>query len=495
MDKNIKKESRKLRRTLRSGAYTAVVCVILAVILVFVNLIVSALPKSAVKLDLTAEGLYSLGDTTRQVLETVDEDIYIYQIVEESQENATISSFIERYASANSHIKISTVDPGVNPNFTAQYTDESLSNNSLIVVGPKRNTVIQASDMYQYYVNGQYMSGEEYNNYYYYMSMYGMSVSGEPFFFAEQEITSAIDYVITENIPVMYYTSKHGETEVNSTYTKAISDENIELKELDLLAAGSIPEDAEALIINAPTLDFTADETALLKTYMENGGNVVLLTNYRTDLNENMPNLSALCGDMGLASVDGLLIEEDSSAYIQYPYFTLPTLNESSAPARLMKSTNVYVIMLYAHGIQINDDTPYTATPILTSTDKAYIKATNAQTGSKEDGDPSGEFYTGVHVAVGESGDTDAGSFVWYSSSEIMNEQFSSYGNSDLFISTLNTMCDKKSSISIIGKSLDAGRLTMNSTQSFMWQTVVIVIVPLAVIVCGIGIWYRRRRR
>ena len=152
-------------------------------------------------------------------------------------------------------------------------------------------------------------------------------------------------------------------------------------------------------------------------------------------------------------------------------------------------------MMEYAHGIQIKQDAPYTVTSILTSSDKAYIKNADTQTVEKEDGDPSGEFYTGVHVSVGEAGDTSAGSFVWYSSSEIINEQLSRYGNSDLFISTLNTMCDKKSSISIIGKSLDAGMLTMNSTQSFIWQTVVIVLVPLAIIGCGLGIWYKRRHR
>ncbi len=497
MNNNVK--IKKNRRNLRSGAYTAVVCAVLAAILVFANLIMSVLPTSSVKLDLTANGMYSVGDTTRQVLEGIDETVNVYHICEKGKENTTLTGFLERYESLNSNVKISAVDPAVSPTFTKQFTDEEVYNNSLLVVSEKRSTVVYETDMYKYYLEGTYMSYADYQQYNYYMQMYyGTSASAEEFFFGEQEITSAIDYVCTEKIPVIYYTSKHGETAINETYTASIKNENIELKELDLVTAGEIPEDAEAIIINAPTQDLSESETESLMAYMVGGGNVLLMTNMLTEVEEKMPNLNKLCNALGVSSVDGLLVEEDSEFYYPpYPYSTLPTLNETSAPAQLMKSTNVYVIMEYAHGIEIDENATYTVTPILTTSEKAYV--TNSETGEKLDDDPAGQFHTGVHVSLVstemESTVKDAGSFVWYSTSEIINQSWINYGNGDLFTSTLSTMCDKKSSISIIGKSLDVGFLTMDAAESRTWQIVISAVVPAAVIIGGLVVWYRRRHR
>ncbi len=499
MDNNVRNESKKFRRSLRSGSYTAVICAALVVILVLVNLIVNLLPGNAIKIDLTANGMYSLGDTSRQVLETVEIPITVYHIFEEGQEDATITNFLQRYADANSNITIKTVDPGVNPNFTPQYTDEVLDNNSIIVVSEKRNTVVHAMDMYRYYTEGEYLTYEQYVEIAKMYYMYGMSVTAEPYFFGEQAVTSAVDYVITENIPVMYYTSKHGETEINATYTEIIGNENIDLKELDLLASETIPEDAEAVIINAPTLDFTADETELLMNYMLGGGDVVLLTNYATEMNTKLPKLAAFCESMGLTSVDGMLMEEDTGRYNQAPYITLPIINESSAPAQLMKSTNVYVLMPVAHGIEISESAPYVTKAILSTSDTAYIKPSGTETYTKEEGDPTGEFHTGVHVTLSateaESAVNKTGTFVWYSSSELLFEQYAGFGNSDLFTSTLNTMCNKKSSISIIGKSLDTPYLVIDQTESIVWMVIVIGVVPGIVFASGFVVWHKRRRK
>lgn len=500
MDKSVKRESRKLRRTLRSGAYTAVISAALVAVLVFVNLIMTALPVDIVKLDMTSNGMFSLGDTTKEVLEGVTDEVEIFHIYEEGSENTSISSFLEGYTTINSNIKVSVVDPAVDPNFTKQYTDEDLYNNTLIVVGDKRNTLVYETDMYKYYVEGQYMSYSDYYYYNQYMSMYyGSGVSAEQFFFGEQEITSAIDYVTAESIPVMYYTSKHGEATISENYATTVKNENIKLEELDLVATESIPEDAEAIIINAPTMDFTAEECTLLTNYMSGGGNVMLLTNYTTEINASMPNLVTLVNSLGLVSQDGLLVEEDTGSYYRYPYFTLPKINESSAPAQLMKSTNVYVYMPYAHGITIAENAPYVATPILTTSESAYIKPAGTSTAEKEEGDPQGQFYTGVHVSLVssevETTVTDAGSFVWYSTNELINDQYINAGNGDLFVSTLNTMCDKTSSISIIGKSLDSGFLTIDAFSSVAWQVVFMAVLPVGVLAIGLAVWYKRRHK
>jgi len=575
MDKNIRNETKKLRRTLKSGAYTAAICAVLAVILVFVNLITTVLPTSVMKIDLTANGLYSVGDTTKQVLSGINSKIDIYHVYESANEDPSLSNFLERYTELNSNIKVSHIDPGVDPAAIRAYTDEEVYDNSLIVVGPKRTTVVHIYDMYQYYVQmlGAYLSADEYNmyNYQYQMSS-GSILPYEEFFFAEQEITSALDYVTADVITVMYYTSKHGEEAIGSSYLKDISHENIDLKELNMSTVTAVPADAEAVIINAPMMDFTEDETAMLKTYMENGGSVVLLTNFQSDVNKNLPNIAKLCGDLGLTSADGLLEERTQNRYMGGTHNTLPAFNDASAPAQIMKTANVNIIMGLAHGILINENTPYVTTPILTSSDKAVLvnlknkegttgtdsvpdvtgtdvtdtelsdetdtditesettlpettngvavanenetenntEITAPETGTVEGTESQfdeevGQFYTGVHVSL-TSADatsivTDPGNFYWYSSNFLMTNDNSyvpgiSASTGELFISTLNAISGKQTSISIIGKALDAGYLTFsNPVVSLMWQIVLMIVLPVGTVIAGVAVWYKRRRK
>lgn len=54
----------------------------------------------------------------------------------------------------------------------------------------------------------------------------------------------------------MYELQGHGETALNGNFKDAVEKANVTLNSLNLMQADSIPEDAQALIINGPTSDF-----------------------------------------------------------------------------------------------------------------------------------------------------------------------------------------------------------------------------------------------
>ena len=84
-------------------------------------------------------------------------------------------------------------DPVVNPKFASEYTTDDLASNSLIVVCGDRNKVINYNDMYS--------SSVDYNT-------WQQTTTG---FDGEGQITSAIGYVTSEDLPIMYTLSGHGE--------------------------------------------------------------------------------------------------------------------------------------------------------------------------------------------------------------------------------------------------------------------------------------------
>ena len=75
----------------------------------------------------------------------------------------------------------------------------------------------------------------------------------------EGQLTSAISYVTSEDLPKVYTITGHGETALDDTFKSALEKMNISVEDLTLLQEEAIPEDAAAVIINGPTSDFSAD--------------------------------------------------------------------------------------------------------------------------------------------------------------------------------------------------------------------------------------------
>ena len=149
--------------------------------------------------------------------------------------------------------------------------------------------------------------------YYYSMGQYP-STTADRLFYGERDITSAVARAAEDSIPKIYYTTGHGEMGLSSKYTGYIETENYELASLALVSEG-VPEDAEAVIIYAPTLDISAEEAETLKTYIKGGGDIVLITGYEVNVGASMPNLSSVCEMMGMKSEDGLVYEGSKSNY------------------------------------------------------------------------------------------------------------------------------------------------------------------------------------
>ncbi|MBQ8401797.1 MAG: Gldg family protein, partial [Clostridia bacterium] len=229
------------RRTLKIGSFSITVTAVVIAIAVLLNLFISELPGTVTKLDTSALQLYTVGEETEGVLAAVDRDVHIYVLAERGTEDATITGLLERYEALNDHVKVSVVDPATNPTFISQYTEDTLSANSVIVASDLRSYVL---DYYEIYTT-QY-SEEDYYNYMY----YGVMPTGTPYFNGELAFTTAVDYVTREDLPVLYALEGHGETALDATYTSYITAENVATDTLSLLTAEAIPENCSAIFIN-----------------------------------------------------------------------------------------------------------------------------------------------------------------------------------------------------------------------------------------------------
>ena len=467
------------KKYLKNGSYSVVISAVFIVIVVVVNMIVGALPTKYSEFDVSEQKLYSIGDQTKSFLKKLDKDVTIYQVVKSGSEDETISKLLEKYAEESDHIKVEEKDPVVNPKFTSEYTSDDVSSNSLIVVCGDRSKVVDYNNIYE--------SSIDYNTY----------QSQTTAFDGEGQITSAISYVTSENLPVLYTLEGHGEKELDSTLQEDIQKANIDIKSLNLITEESVPDDAACLLIDSPSSDISEAEKDAIIKYLENGGKAMIFSDYTT---ESMDNFDAVLKNYGVERVDGIVIEGDTQHYAQMPYYLVPTVNSTDAISDFA-SKGYYVLMPYAQGIKKTDDIrdSVTVNSLLTTSDSAYSKVdVNSGSIDKADGDIDGPFDLGVSITENVDDDKET-QIVYYSTSNLMDSQINqmvSGGNEQMIMSSLSWMCsnDESTTISIPSKSLEVSYLTLTAYDVSFWKICVMGLIPGVFLVIGFMVWLKRRK-
>ena len=468
------------KKHIKNGSYTMVMFVIFIAVVIVINMIVSTIPSKYSEIDISSQKLYSIGDETKEMLKDLEKDVTIYQIAQSGSKDENIANLLKKYEDESKHIKVEQKDPVVNPKFVSQYTSDDLSANSLIVVCGDRNKVIDYNNMYETSIDYQ---------------TYSSQTTG---FDGEGQITSAIGYVTSENLPVLYTVEGHGEKDMDSSIKEDIEKANMDIKSLNLLTEGSVPDDADCLFIDSPSTDFSSDEKDAIIEYLENGGKAMIFSDYTT---EDMPNFDAILENYGVQRVDGVVFEGDNQHYaMQMPYYLVPTINSTDASSETA-SAGYYVLAPYAQGIKKLDDVRDTVTieSILTTSDQAYSKTDlNSNTIEKEDGDVEGPFDLGVSITESLDDDKET-QIVYYSTSNLMDSQTNqmvSGGNEKLIMESLKWMTDteESASISIPSKSLEVSYLTITDYDAAFWKICTIALIPGLFLVIGFVVWIKRRK-
>lgn len=484
----------KNKRLLKLGAYSVTLSAIVLAVVIALNLIVSQLPSNFLRPDLTPEKLTTFGDETKEILKGVKDDITFYYIVSEGNEDPNIRGLAERYADECENITLEYIDPTKNPTFINQYTTATLTENSIIAVSEKRNDIINGADFYQNEIvgyEGTYYSDSEFEQvkqqYAYYMQQ---EPESNRYFFGENELTGAVDFVTGDTIPVMYCLTGHGEVDISQTaFGGLISDENIELKSLTLASGETIavPEDAGAVIINAPSSDLGEAEADALISYLDDGGKVILMTFFQTASEETIPNLLRVCDHMGLESKPDIIADNDEDHYYQYPYNILPTITGNGFSS-LMDDTEILLYLPYSHAIEITGTNADVETySILQTSGSGYI-CTEETLQNPEAAEKN------TFSLCYQSVNKQDGSLIWAGSPYLMDDSFIRSGNAYLTLAALQSIFEKSSSVSIIGKSMDSSFLEVPESGVTTW-TMIFVIVIVAVLAVGITVFVIRRKK
>ena len=459
------------------GAYSTGMIAVAVAVVVVLNVIMGEMPVTWTSLDITSEKLYSITDATKEFVSGIQEDVTIYVLANEDNQDTTVGQTLQKYDALSDHIKVEYVDPTVNPQFYKNYTDSLVTSNSLIVVSDKRSKVIDYNSLYE--------ASYDYTT-------YTSSTTG---YDGEGQITSALDYVLTDDMPKIYLTEGHGEATVSGTFSAGLKKQNVEYDTINLMNYDAVPEDAAALFIDGATKDLSSDDKDKVIAYLEKGGSVVLVTAYT---GEATPNLDAVMEYMGMSLADGLVVDQTKDNYYRSPYYLLPNVEVSTYTSGVYGKG--YVFAPFAQGILIDNEEAegMTYKKFLTTSDDAYAKAniSNMDSYDKEEGDVDGPFSIGVSAE--KSLEDGNATLIVVGCQQFFTDDAStmvSGTNLTVFTNIMGSFTHHESNVSIPVKEFNTSQLMVTQFSVFVLSPLLTIVLPVAFLIAGFVIWLRRRKR
>ena len=475
------------RNMISTSVFSTGMIAIVVALTVVVNLIASALPETYTQIDATSQKLYSITEDTEKYLDTLKDDVTLYVMVNKNSKDDNVDRTLQKYASASKHVKVKYVDPNVSPTFASKYTDSDVTSNSIIVVCGDRSKVIDYnSDIYEYS----------------YDSSYNYSVTG---YDCEGQVTAAIQYVTSESTTNVYELTGHDESTLSGDFSEVFQKRFMNVGSLSLLTVDAIPEDCQAIFITAPQSDLSEDDLSKLSQYLGNGGKIYLSIDYSKW--NDLTNFKKLLSDNSIETTESLLAETDRSYYYQSPFYLLPNVENTEVSSSVAGMTQVFVP--YSVGLTYTGEDDSNVTSFMTTSDTTIAKAAAniaavqsqadaANIASAQDGDTQGQYSLGIMVTNENGGELCVlGSAMMCTDSA---NQIVSGHNATLFNGIVNALVttddgNSDNAVVIAAKDYTVSNLTVSANAMLVYGILWGIFMPIVLIIIGIIVWARRRKR
>jgi ABC-type uncharacterized transport system involved in gliding motility auxiliary subunit len=469
-------------------ASTATVGIVLAVVLTgMVNWLGF---RHYVRGDWTKSQLYSLSEKTANVLKGVDADVSVIVFMTPSTPLFTeVKELLARYAAKAPRIKVEYIDPDRDPLRTRQLAqDFGVS---------AANTVVFASGDRKKYVTSDQLAEYDYS---------GMQYGQQPKmkgFKGEEQFTSAILAVVNPKQPKIYFTTGHGEHDIDGFAQDGLSQLKEYLKRDNLVAEkttllkGEVPADCDLLVVAGPRAPFAEVEIGAIRTYLGKGGRALLMLDPVLGGQQRPSGLEALAKEYGVEYGDDLVIDPNNAL----PFVDLSTVfaNDFRSHPVVDGLRGMAVVLPVARSVATTTAAGATSTQLLTTSSGGWGERDLAAIAArrpidKNDTDTQGPVSLGV-AAQAEADRENGWRLVAFGNSYfIANAQLANAGNLNLGLNAINWLARREQSLGIAPRAPEQVQLFLSRTQMRAITLISLLGLPALAIALGGAVWWRRRR-
>lgn len=473
------------RRSFKYGSMATAFTAIFIAIIILINVVLTvASDRVQLSIDLTSSKNYELSSETLSFLNKLKQPISIKFFATKSQMESVDDEYlagsvklIQQYPKHSSNISIDYIDYDKNPTAVAAYQDEGISQYDVVVSttdsnGKERYKVISYNDLRITQTDS---------------STYTQSIVGNQ---AEQQIDSAIDYVISDVHPTVIFTQGHNEKGYD-TYKSVLKSANYNVSELNT-ASKDIDQNASAIAIVNPQTDFSDAEIDKIDKFLKNDGkfgkNIFI---YLNPIVESLPKLEAYIAEWGVKVEKGV-VYDNTNCFNNISDLIASDIDSDTTG--ISPTTNIQTDIRIAKPLTVlyEKKNERSVKSIVKTYDTAQHLANLKEKPS--DSDESGPF-TVMTLTTWTSGSNKSNMLVSGSfnilDSDVLNSP--NINNKNLVLGIANKLMGKQSTISVPSKYVTSSSLSLTIGQRYLTWIILVVIIPLAVLIIGLIKWLRRR--
>jgi len=485
------KQTTNKQRKINSGKilFTALICLMIIAVFLLNIAAVKLEKRFSLVGDLTGNSAYKIGAETATVLQTLDKDVSIFVLAEESSFTGDsylvqANRMIKEYPANSSRISLEYVDFMREPTFISQYPDLALEQGNVLVTSGENTEQIKLSELFNYERNAE-----------------GNVVIASSR--AEEEITSAILNVISDtkiNIAIL----KGNSTAVKNEFSALLSENGFVVSEVNI-ATERLDNRYDAAVLIAPQKDLSESAIKQIDEFLYNGGEYGKMLVYTADVTQDvLPMMEAYLREWGVAIGDGAVFEtKEERTYQSQPFYPIADFSDETYSALLVDDSAPMLMPLSRPLDTLFEvrDKQYTSN-LLMFAESTGVKPSDAMDFSPDQATQHGPMPALVmasrRIKSTDGTETKESSILVSASTEMLDAfsiQNTSLANSEYIVKLLNNTFGKVESVAIVPKSLAGDILTVNTRQKNTIGLILSVIIPVCILAVGIVIFAVRRHK
>lgn len=458
-------------RSTKFGTNAVLMSLVVFGILVLLNFVAN---RHSLRADTTAAKQFSLAEQTKKVLKNLDRDVKVTAFYR-SEDQWQIESLLKEYEHYSPHFKWEIIDPDQKPAIAKRYNITAY------------NTTVLECDGKEERITSR----------------------------TEQDLTNALIKVTRRENKKIYFVTGHGEKDIEDTerdgydsIKKLLKNENYDVEKILLAEKDHVPDDCSLLVIAGPRTDLFQKEKEMIEEYLKKGGKALFLLDP-----ESPDSYSELLKDWGVEVGKNVVVDASGIGRLFGAGPAMPIVAQYTNHA-ITKDFRLMTFYPYARSVRKAEDAPsdITITELAKTSENSWGETDPITTGSTVRFDEGKDLEGPVPIAVavekeaeettpssdnGESEETEKVTktriVVFGDSDFASNTYYRAQGNGDFFMNAVSWLAEQEDLISIRPRDPEDRRVNLTRSQSRLMFWVSVVLMPLAVLGVGAGIYWKRR--
>ena len=456
-------------RSTKFGSNALLTILFVIGILIVLNIL---LTRFNYRLDTTAAKQFSLADQTRKVLKNLNKDVKVYGFFKAGEEEMA-KELLAEYANYSQRFTFEIADPDKKPGLAKKYNVRAYG--TLLLECEGKEERLEKTE--------------------------------------EEGLTNALIKVTREGEKVIYFTTGHGEKDIDSsdktglaTAKEAISQQNYKIEKILLAEKDSIPNDCAILVLSGPKSDLFPKERDMINRYLNKGGKTLFMIDP-----EAGNSYTELLSEWGFKLGNDIVIDASGIGQLFGAGPTIPIVSQLEKHA-ITEDFNVMTFFPEARSVSRSSNVPggISLSEIAKTNPRSWGEIDPLTTGkiSYDEGKDLKGPITVFAVAeknisnapvkantLGVStGSAKAQLAVFGDSDFCTNGYFRVQGNGDLFMNTVNWLAEEEDLISIRARNPEDRRINLTQQQSRILLYLGVIVMPLLILSAGVWV-YRNRKK